>query len=48
VKHGRPAFQKVIRHGGHGPWRLDVPLLDVYPYAQYLDACRNAEEKRAP
>jgi hypothetical protein len=40
VEHGRPAFEKTIRSGGWGPWRLDVPLLDVYPYAEYLRACR--------
>jgi hypothetical protein len=48
VKHGRPAFQKVLRDGGHGPWRLDVPLLDVYPFAQYLDACRITQQDAPP
>jgi hypothetical protein len=42
IEHARPAFQKTIRSGGWGPWRLDVPLLDVYPYAEYLRACREA------
>jgi hypothetical protein len=44
VTHGRPSFQKTIRSGGWGPWRLDVPLIDVYPYAEYVRACRKAAE----
>lgn len=31
----RPVFQKVIRRGGWGPWRIDVPLIEVYHYADY-------------
>jgi hypothetical protein len=33
-----PAFVKTIRSGGWGPWRLDVPLVEVYSYQQYLQA----------
>ncbi len=35
VAHGKPAYRKVIGRGGWGPWRLDVPLVEVYRYAEY-------------
>ena len=34
----RPAFRKTIRPGGRGPWRLDVPLVEVYAYQQHEKA----------
>ena len=40
IAHGQPAFRKTIRHGGWGPWRLDVPIVEVYPYDQYSRARR--------
>jgi len=40
----RPMFRKVIRRSGWGPWRLDVPLVEVYRYADYRAA---AEEQGA-
>jgi len=40
MAHGRPALRKTIRQGGWGPWRLDVPIGEVYPYDEYLAACR--------
>jgi hypothetical protein len=40
IAHGHPAFQKTIRHGGWGFWRLTEPLIEVYPYAEYEAACR--------
>ncbi|MEX2119595.1 MAG: glycosyltransferase family 39 protein [Pirellulales bacterium] len=42
AEHGRPAYQKTIRDpaSGWGPWRLDVPLLEVFPYEQYERAMR--------
>ena len=43
IEHCRPAFQKTIRPGGWGPWRLDVPLIDVYPYAEYVQAVGRVE-----
>jgi hypothetical protein len=40
IEHAEPAYRKVIRHGGVGPWRLDdVPLVEVYSYGEYLRAC---------
>jgi hypothetical protein len=42
VEHARPAFVKTIRAGGLGPWRLDVPLVLVYSYGQYLEAVETA------
>jgi len=39
VERAEPAWCKMIRSGGWGPWRLDVPLVEVYSYAQYLEAC---------
>ena len=38
IGHARPAFTKTIRPHGFGPWRLDVPLVEVYSYQQYLEA----------
>lgn len=38
IEHARPAFAKTIRPGGFGPWRLDVPLVEVYSYDRYLEA----------
>ncbi|HUY32579.1 MAG TPA: hypothetical protein VMV69_07330 [Pirellulales bacterium] len=34
---GRPALRKTIRRpgAGWGPWRLDVPIVEVYDYAEY-------------
>jgi hypothetical protein len=43
VEHAEPALRKTIRRGGWGPWRLDVPLVDVYSYDQYLQACRQTQ-----
>ena len=40
IAHFRPAYSKTIRPGGWGPWRLDVPLVAVYSYEQYLWATR--------
>jgi len=39
VEHARPVYYKTIRRGGFGPWRLDVPLVEIYPYEDYLRAC---------
>ncbi len=38
IAHARPAFAKRIRPNGVGPWRLDVPLVEVYSYDRYLEA----------
>ncbi|MBN1912473.1 MAG: glycosyltransferase family 39 protein, partial [Pirellulales bacterium] len=38
LESGTPALIKTIRPGGLGPWRLDVPLVAVYPYSQYVVA----------
>jgi len=49
MEHSQPSYQKRIRSGGWGPWRLDVPLIDVYPYSDYLRACREVRrEVRGP
>jgi hypothetical protein len=51
IAHARPAFAKAIRPIGFAPWRLDVPLVEVYSYDQYLEAVdalsTTAAEKRA-
>jgi hypothetical protein len=51
IGHARPAFAKAIRPDGFGPWRLDVPLVEVYSYDRYLEAVdatvsKTAVEKR--
>jgi len=38
IEKRQAVFQKTIRSGGWGPWRLDVPLVEVYPYADFLEA----------
>lgn len=38
MAHARPVFIKMIRSVGWGPWQLDVPLVEVYDYADYLRA----------
>ncbi|MFZ5829760.1 MAG: ArnT family glycosyltransferase [Planctomycetota bacterium] len=38
AEHATPAFTKAIRRAGWGPWRLDVPLIEVYSRTQYLEA----------
>ena len=38
IENRQAVFQKTIRSGGWGPWRLDVPLVEVYPYADFLEA----------
>jgi uncharacterized membrane protein YhaH (DUF805 family) len=43
VARAEPALRRTIRGGGWGPWRLDVPLVEVYSYDQYLGACRRTE-----
>jgi 4-amino-4-deoxy-L-arabinose transferase-like glycosyltransferase len=40
VQNREPAFRKTIRPGGWGPWRLDVPLVEVYSFREFLEACR--------
>lgn len=47
LQHGQPAFAKAIRSGGWGAWRLEQPLVEVYPYAQYLEA-QQAHAPAAP
>jgi hypothetical protein len=42
LEHGHPVFQKTIRSGGWGPWRLDIPLIDVFRYEEHLQAERAA------
>ena len=40
IAHAEPAYRKVIRRGGIGPWRLDqVPVVEVYAHRDYLRAC---------
>jgi len=46
VEHAEPAYRKVIRRGGWGPWRLDVPLVEVYAYEQYVRACEMTQARR--
>jgi hypothetical protein len=39
IEHAQPAYRKVVRRGGVGPWRLDdVPLVEVYSYGDYQRA----------
>ncbi|MEZ6071783.1 MAG: glycosyltransferase family 39 protein [Pirellulales bacterium] len=49
LEHAMPVWQKTIRppQYGRGPWRLDVPLLDVYEYKDY-EAAQAAVETETP
>jgi len=38
IQQARPVYQKFIRRRGWGAWRLDVPLVEIYRYADYRDA----------
>jgi hypothetical protein len=38
IEHGTPSFRNMPRSGGIGPWRLDVALVEVYAYQEYLRA----------
>jgi 4-amino-4-deoxy-L-arabinose transferase-like glycosyltransferase len=40
IAKAEPAFVKRIRPRGVGPWRLDVPIVEVYEYADYRRAQR--------
>ncbi|HUT89330.1 MAG TPA: glycosyltransferase 87 family protein [Thermoguttaceae bacterium] len=46
VANCQPAHRKTIRKGGWGPWRLDVPLVEVYSHSQYLEACETVRPAR--
>ncbi len=48
VDHCQPAFQMQIHGSGVGPWRLDVPLIRIYPYDQYLRARHLTASGRLP
>jgi hypothetical protein len=43
IEHCRPALRKVVRPGGLGPWRLDVPLVEVYRYDQHVRAVKRVQ-----
>ena len=40
IEHAEPVYRKVIRPDGIGPWRLDVPLIEIYRHEDYARACR--------
>jgi hypothetical protein len=44
IENVEPAFRKTIRLGGIGPWRLDVPLVEVYAYEDHLRAIKAEED----
>jgi len=48
IERAEPFFRKTIRRGGWGPWRLDVPLIEVYSYQQYLDQCKTPSTRTQP
>jgi hypothetical protein len=47
IENAEPAFRKTIRPGGIGPWRLDVPLVEVYAYEDHLRAIRAESQESA-
>ncbi len=38
LKNARPVYRKTLRQSGWGPWRLDVPLIEIYRYADFAAA----------
>jgi len=43
-EHGTPAMTRTIRPGGVGPWKLDVPLVMVYPYGSRQQAAGSRQQ----
>jgi len=43
--HAHPVYEKVLRRGGSGPWRLDVPLVSIYRYDDYRSATAHRRDK---
>ena len=46
IENRQPVFRKTIRSGGWGPWRLDVPLVEVYPYADFVEARKESATEK--
>ena len=44
IENARPAHGKTIRPGGWGPWRLDVPLVEVYDHRDYRQAVDESQD----
>jgi 4-amino-4-deoxy-L-arabinose transferase-like glycosyltransferase len=44
-EHATPAYRKLLRRSGLGPWQLSIPLVDVYSYDQF---CRAYTATEAP
>lgn len=45
LENARPVYRKTLRQSGWGPWRLDVPLIEIYRYADFA-AAREATRGR--
>ena len=45
IAHYEPAFTKKVRSGGVGPWRLDVPLVEVYSCRDAVQAAKAAKHQ---
>ncbi len=43
LRNAKPVYKKYLHHHGRGPWRMNVPLLEVYRYEDY-EAAVNATE----
>ena len=48
VEHAVPAFRHAMRRDGWGPWRIDVPLVNVYSYGDYRRARQVVRSTKEP
>jgi len=46
IEYFEPAFTKTIRCGGVGPWRLDVPLVEVYSCRDAVQAAKAVKAQK--
>lgn len=40
LRNAQPVYKKYLPSYGYGPWHMNVPLLEVYRYEDYVQAVR--------
>ena len=45
LQNAQPAYKKYVHSYGSGPWQLNVPLLEIYPYEDYEAAAKSLEKQ---
>ena len=46
LRNAQPVYKKYLHHHGLGPWRFNVPLLEIYRYEDYQAAVESLEGGR--